>query len=943
MKPLRLELSGFTCFRDKTLVSFEDLNLFAIAGPTGSGKSSILDAIVYALYGQTPRLGSKGLNVLLNPEADSLEVVFEFSVGERLYRVSRVLRQLKSGNAKQEIRVEENLNGNYKQFDDVGLKEMSERLTNIVGLDYDSFVRAVLLPQGAFDEFLRGSNSKRIELLIRLLGLEKVTDMQREAGRRAKEAKAEISFIDEQLQQNYGEASPEAIRLKKEEVAELESRITDLSKTRSRLSEQINAQKELKMLLDDVGKIRTKLAGLNAQQSEIDGKREQLAKAEAAEKVLPLIEQRDTLQTRLKTLETQQVGLESSLAKHKMALSEASDALHIATENAKKLPDLAKRLESLAAIKPRMRQLKSLGGNLGLASDKQTDVSFDEDVWQTLAAREARVPQLRGALAREKEAGDRLAKLEAGLTQNRNDVSKSEAQLKEIMVKGTQAKETVEGLESEIASLESDLQSAKLADEASHLRAHLTKGEACPVCAQVVDTLPEAMASRAAELVQSLSQKRTELKAASAERQRQRDLYSETNNELSAAKATLEAVKTQIDEAKTDLQKQKTEVAELGEQLGSSSPETLERDINVQKRALLADLAASISDATGGEDPISLSEDLRKKRETLEAALSAKRDAETAAKRAFDMAEVKLGEAKKALQERSQDAEDAARKMTMALEKSPFESADSAKAAALSEVRQDALRETLKTFETTKRDAERDEVALNARLGGRALDEAAYAETLREQAEAEANLKDATEAKGRAEQMVVQLEKELEQGRTLRKKRDALEKKAGLYEQLNKDLAKNQFPEFLLTRVQEQLAFRASAILRETSDGRYDLRLVDGDYFVSDAWNTGELRDAKTLSGGETFMASLALALALSETIAGNTVLGALFLDEGFGTLDADTLGSVANVLETLTEEGRMVGLITHVTELTERMPARLVVSKGQAGSTVSWDLHDAA
>ena len=354
---------------------------------------------------------------------------------------------------------------------------------------------------------------------------------------------------------------------------------------------------------------------------------------------------------------------------------------------------------------------------------------------------------------------------------------------------------------------------------------------------------------------------------------------------------------------------------------------------------MLADLAASISAATGGQDPIQASDTLRKKREALEAALKTKREAETQARRASDAAEVKLSEAKKVLEERRKEAKDIEQKLGAALEKSPFANASAAKAATLSEIRKDTLREALKTFETVKRDTERDEVALAAKLGGRSLNEAAYAELLREQGETEQSLKDATEAKGRAAEAIVQLEKQLEQSRAKRKQRDALEKSAGLYEQLSRDLQKNQFPEFLLTQVQEQLAFRASAILRETSEGRYDLRLVDGDYFVLDAWNTGELRDAKTLSGGETFMASLALALALSETIAGNTVLGALFLDEGFGTLDADTLSSVADVLETLTEEGRMVGLITHVSELTERMPARLVVTKGQGGSSVSWDL----
>ena len=138
--------------------------------------------------------------------------------------------------------------------------------------------------------------------------------------------------------------------------------------------------------------------------------------------------------------------------------------------------------------------------------------------------------------------------------------------------------------------------------------------------------------------------------------------------------------------------------------------------------------------------------------------------------------------------------------------------------------------------------------------------------------------------------------------------------------------------------MQVKLASRASHMILEVTDQRYDLRLVDSEYQVYDAW-TQETRSVKTLSGGETFIASLALALALSDLLAGSKALGALFLDEGFGTLDAETLEQVADVLETLSHQGRMVGVITHVQALSERLPARLVIKKSAEGSSISWDM----
>jgi exonuclease SbcC len=139
------------------------------------------------------------------------------------------------------------------------------------------------------------------------------------------------------------------------------------------------------------------------------------------------------------------------------------------------------------------------------------------------------------------------------------------------------------------------------------------------------------------------------------------------------------------------------------------------------------------------------------------------------------------------------------------------------------------------------------------------------------------------------------------------------------------------------------LAAGGSEWLKQISGGRYDL-VVDGqDFVVEDLWNAGETRSVKTLSGGETFLASLALALALAEqlpSLAGSgpgAALESLFIDEGFSHLDAETLDIVASALEVLGQDRRrLIGVITHVPALAERMPARIVVHKSQSGSRVT-------
>ena len=130
-----------------------------------------------------------------------------------------------------------------------------------------------------------------------------------------------------------------------------------------------------------------------------------------------------------------------------------------------------------------------------------------------------------------------------------------------------------------------------------------------------------------------------------------------------------------------------------------------------------------------------------------------------------------------------------------------------------------------------------------------------------------------------------------------------------------------------------QLVEGATARLKELSGEQFSLTYDDGDFMVIDHKNADQVRQAKTLSGGETFLASLSLALSLADQLAsfatGKTVtLDALFLDEGFGSLDADTLDVVASAIEDLGSRGRMVGLISHVPELADRVPVRFEVRK---------------
>ena len=196
------------------------------------------------------------------------------------------------------------------------------------------------------------------------------------------------------------------------------------------------------------------------------------------------------------------------------------------------------------------------------------------------------------------------------------------------------------------------------------------------------------------------------------------------------------------------------------------------------------------------------------------------------------------------------------------------------------------------------------------------------------------------EARARSEQALGVLEAAVEERARLTELESDLARQAQVATALKQELHANRFEKWVLDQVLRDLCATASALLHRLSQSSYSLSLDErGGFTVIDHANADEARMARTLSGGETFLASLALALALAEQVAssgrGAPHLESLFLDEGFGTLDADTLDVVAAAMEDLGAGGRMVGLVSHVPELAERVPVRFEVRRGARGSTV--------
>lgn len=212
MRPWKLELEGFGPYRERQEVDFSEVELFAITGPTGSGKSTLLDAIAFALYGRVPRVG-RNVRDLVHPAKSEARVRLTFAVGERLYRVERVRGK------RSEARLFE-LGAGERLVPLETLEKVNEALEGLLGLSYEAFTRALLLPQGEFDRFLKGEARERRQLLMDLFELSRLERAREKAAQERERLKGEKDRLEGELSSLAG-ATQEALEALEAELEAL--------------------------------------------------------------------------------------------------------------------------------------------------------------------------------------------------------------------------------------------------------------------------------------------------------------------------------------------------------------------------------------------------------------------------------------------------------------------------------------------------------------------------------------------------------------------------------------------------------------------------------------------------------------------------------------------------------------------------------------------------
>jgi len=808
MRPLRLLLDGFGSYRQPASIDFTDVDFFALTGPTGSGKSTVIDGLCFALYGTVPRWGSQNaIAQALAPAANSCRVCLVFeTAGARYAAVRSLTRDARGRVHTKEARLDrlEPSVPSAAPIGDVleavieplaeGPDEVKARAADLLGLSYEHFTQSVLLPQGRFSEFLQTEPRKRQDLLVQLLAFGVYEQVGQRARERARTA-AERAALARQARGDLADATEEA---------------------QQRWAGRLAALTELTGVVDDRLAALTALAGQAGQAEEqaatVRGESALLAAIRAPADVPGLAERITRADARV--------------AERKEQQARAEQAEEEARQSRAALPDKtqAERFHHAHSQQQRL---------LGLLETQEQACASTEAAQQ--------------GLARDVEAGDRAA-----------------------------------------VAAQDKLDAAQRAHAAGDLAATLKPGDDCPVCLRPVTQQPHHPAAA------SLARARAAVDAAAREHKRLVRAHHDAASAAAAARGTVEATRRELagvnaalrgspGQAEVTMQLKLIDEADLALDAARKTAAARRADVAAAERER-ASLAGDEQQAWAA---------LRRARDRV-VSLGAPEVDGTGLAAAWDALAAWAAAQRQQRGGQQPGLEAAARELNQQLTSGA-----------------NALTGLLAEHGIT---AVTDPARVTAAVAGR-----------RAQAEKE------LEAVRRARQQAERLDRQIAEAREEEQVATTL---GGL-------LKANTFERWLCSEALGSLVAEASATLMALSDGQYELDTDDrNELVVIDHEDAAARRPVHTLSGGETFQASLALALALSRQVvelsSGKRDLNSMFLDEGFGTLDEDTLETVAATLERLAEDsGRMVGIVTHVAALAERVPVRFVVSRTGATSTL--------
>ncbi|MFI9804112.1 AAA family ATPase [Streptomyces sp. NPDC052301] len=991
MRLHRLDITAFGPFGGSQSVDFDALStagLFLLHGPTGAGKTSVLDAVCYALYGAVPGARQSGQGMSLRSDhaepRTRTEVRLDLTVAGRRLEITRQppwerpkLRGKGTtvDKAQTWLREYDSVAGAWKDRSR-SHQEVGEEITQLLGMSREQFCQVVLLPQGDFARFLRADAEARGRLLGRLFDTQRFADVEKRLAERRRGTEARVREGDtalladaHRMQQEAGDAMelPElapgdpglaeavlaaaavARSTARERLTVADCRLTAAESAHAAARRALDDVRELARLQSRFTQARQRAERLQERAGAHREAQERMERSRKAEAVAPALELREHAEE-----EHGRAARAEARARGMLPAAQAdADATGLATAARRAAEELG-GLDSARRAEQRLAALGEERAGLDRQERADEDVLREADAWldgwdTTRAALQTRVDSAQEAATRAEQLAVQRDPMRRRLTAARTRDALA-ADLEQAQQRA---------LASEQRALDArahwlDLKEQRLNGIAAELAAHLTDGEPCAVCGATEHPAP---ARKIAGHVGREAEEQAHRTSQQADRQHAEDerrlgtvreaLAAATAEAGDAPTARLAAEADRLEQEYTRARREASALHAAHEELRRAEQEREQRLADRQQTAVRA------------ASRLTRRETLEREQGQLEAELTqARGEADSVAARAAQLErQVALctdaADAARAADDAAQRLKDADARLADAAYRAGFDTPQAAAAALLDATAHRELQLRLDAWQS-------EESAVRAMLAE--ADTAAAAQqppadlatAERTAATADRRLREAASARDAADRCRAELDRlsarateAVRRLAPLREEYDRVARLAALTAGTSADNErKMRLESYVLAARLEQVAAAATVRLRRMSSGRYTLVHSDDrsgrgrsglGLHVVDAW-TGRERDTATLSGGETFFASLALALGLADVVtdeAGGVRLDTLFIDEGFGSLDDQTLDEVLDVLDSLRERDRSVGIVSHVADLRRRIHAQLEVVKGRSGSAL--------
>ena len=928
MKPLKLTMSAFGSYAGKNVIDFtgQQQGIFLITGDTGAGKTTIFDAITYALYNQTSggeRNGNMMRSQYARPETETY-VELEFLYRGQTYRVRRnpdykITKTLKNGKIREQ-KVPHSVELTLPDGTVFPEKKNATdaKIIEILGLTADQFSQIVMIAQGDFLKLLYTKSDERKMIFSKLFRTDIYWKIQENLRRKSMEMDERIQENDRAFEQEKSRIIPlpESEELPLDELVErLRERLKDALKEQNlrranveELNKKITKYEEINKLFRSLEKIRQTGKELEARQAESKERRQQIENARKADKVLVAEQQ---------NLRQQQEVEQSAQAIAKMTETLANDQ--------EMFESLKTQLQEVEAIKKReaadlqkkMLALEQSFPSYEALQNVRSEEQQAKKVWEDLG----------------KTSEESFHKKEAGIAALKEQQKRQEQVVEQTKKNWEQTSLSA----SESAKHYEHMYEAFLKEQAGILAENLSAGCPCPVCGSTVHPDPAKLSDHAVTELEVEQAKKT--RAAAEEK---RDL----------AYLAFEAEKTEKQKLAQAVEKEEADFV-LAQTIAKQQRKEAEQNyVSLQK------IAEQIREKLVYPSLAEAKKQYAAMQKALEAA---EQEIERKRRKVSELAEAMntLKGQKLAEEENQKTAKKLAvkteKEYAKLLEKSGFVSEETYHLAILPERSRSKLEREEKEYESQCLRQQSEQKLLEKQVSGKT-----YTDTteLNEQLKAE------KQALKEAEKTYMELHTAYENDRSVLQncavyleKGKKLESEDQVIKSLSKTAngrlsgsAKIDFETYIQRQYFKQIIHEANKRLLTMSNHQFILKLKEEantgrktneglDLSVYSLVTDSE-RDVKTLSGGESFLAALAMALGLSDIVersAGAIHPDMMFIDEGFGSLDAQSRQQAIEVLAELAGDSRMVGIISHVTELKEQIDRKLVVNRTDNGSRAVW------